>query len=184
MLLKMKVTVLPLLMACTLVFHGSTMETKQKKTSGAVVDHIPTHLNHPHAAFVDRETRSVTTVKSTFGSNARNLIRKLFLLKNRIPVFEGAKLVKRQGGTRYWEKLGGKVQFEKDLATMYLRRSANDVDAIESFNGMGGAGMPYSLRIESKTPQGQQTVEVITYLRNWGELNGANVVKIGNTGYH
>ena len=179
MLLKVKVTVLSAMVACTCLL--STTWAKQKTEHGDNGNNIPAQINYQHATYEnDRSARSV----SNFGRNARNIIRKLLPLKYRLSVFDGAKLVKKQGRTRYWEKLGGKLQFEEDLATMYRRRSANEVDAIESFNGMGGAGMPYSLRIERNNLQGQNSADVITYLRKWGELNDAYVVKIRNAGYH
>ena len=122
----------------------------------------------PHLADGNhRNERSVhvSAGRNFLGRNARNIITKLLPLKYRIPVFAGAKLVKLRGRTRYWEKLGGKEQFEKDLAKLY--RSENQAKSVETFNGMGGAGEPYSLRLESKNLRGQRTVEVITYVRKW-----------------
>ena len=164
MLLKVKVMDLFAMVACTCLLL--TVEAEQTTDYGDNSNNNPAQINYQHATYDnDRSARSVH----------RPLIYWL-------SVFDGAKLVKRQGRTRYWGKLGGKDQLEADLARciMYRRRSANEVDSIESFNRMGGAGTPPRLIIERMNSQGQQTVEVITYLRKWGELNGANVVKIGN----
>ena len=157
MLLKVKVMVLSAMVACTCLLL--TVETEH----GDNVNNNPAQINYQHATYDnDRSARSVHP------------------LIYRLPVLIGAKLVKTQGRTRYWGKLGGNDQLEKDFATMYRRGSANEVDSIESFNRMGVAGTPPRLIIERMDWQGQPTVEVITYLRKWGELNGANLVKIGN----
>ena len=163
MLLKVKVMVLSAMVACTYLLL--TVEAEQTTDYGDNVNNNPAQINYQHATYDnDRSARSVHLP-----------------LKY---VFDGAKLVKTQGRTRYWGKLGGEDQLEKDLAFMYRRRAANEVDYIESFNKMRVTGILPSLMIQRMDWRGQHRVEVITYLRKWGELNGANVVKIGNTGYH
>ena len=110
----------------------------------------------------NRNARSVSVVKNVFGKYSNYIMSKILPWQRRMPLLTGAKLVSKKGNTKYWEKPGGKEQFEKDLALVYRKRAENKPN-VEQIISKGKTGKTYRLRLENINLKGEWSTDIITY---------------------
>ena len=156
-----------LAVAITVVFvcacFASPLETEQYG-EGDIEDQEIGYLNDLRPVDDNgRNARSVSAAKNVFGRYANIIMSKILPWQKRIPVLTGAKLVSKRGNTKYWEKTGGRAQFQKDLDLINIRRADNKPN-VKTISSTGRISETCRLRLESKNLKGQWSVDIITYI--------------------
>ena len=142
------------------VYCVSSLEVGQSREG--VIEHQETSLvsdlDLASNNINDRRARSF----SALGKSVNFVMSRIVPWQKRIPILTGARFVGKRENIKYWEKPGGKSEYEKDLA-LILRKRSEDRPNVEERISAGTTHKVYRLRIENFDIKGEWSTHIITY---------------------